>query len=95
MARCHDNRKRRERRRLREARRLLGRRAAERARNLWLCVCGKWVEDGLHCPQCKAEPPWGCPCDWCQGERYEPGHDDEIDFDPTEYQMMLDSPVAS
>ena len=33
----------------------------------WLCNCGNYIEDGLHCPLCGHEPPWGCPCDGCQG----------------------------
>ncbi len=28
----------------------------------WLCDCGNFIEDGRHCPSCKREPPWGCPC---------------------------------
>lgn len=69
MAKCHDNRKARERRRRRQQRQD-ERRAREREQNSWLCECGNWIEDGFHCDLCKAEPPWGCPCGWCQGERY-------------------------
>lgn len=32
----------------------------------WLSVCGHYIEDGLHCPDCGEEPPWGCPCDICE-----------------------------
>lgn len=32
----------------------------------WLCACGNYIEDGLHCGLCGAEPPWGCPCSVCQ-----------------------------
>ncbi len=32
----------------------------------WLCSCGEYIEDGCHCPTCNAEPPWGCPCSFCQ-----------------------------
>lgn len=51
--------------------------------NCWLCHCGNYVIDGLHCEMCQAEPPWGCPCDWCQGDRYEDEeYYDEDYFDP-------------
>lgn len=42
----------------------------------WLCRCGEYIEDGCHCSNCNAEPPWGCPCSFCQD-----GEDDEDDFD--------------
>lgn len=32
----------------------------------WLCHCGHWQEDLMHCDHCKAEPPPGCPCSFCQ-----------------------------
>lgn len=32
----------------------------------WTCACGSEIDDGLHCDECGAEPPWGCPCGWCQ-----------------------------
>ena len=32
----------------------------------WLCNCGHFITDGLHCPKCGAEPSWGCPCSQCQ-----------------------------
>jgi len=41
----------------------------------WLCVCGHYQEDGLHCDRCGHEPPWGCDCSWCN-ERYAEGGDD-------------------
>lgn len=39
----------------------------------WLCGCGAFITDGLHCSTCGGEPPWGCPCSFCQSG------DDEID----------------
>ena len=46
----------------------------------WLCECGNYIENGLHCPQCHCEPSWGCPCSFCQGgeDQYEP----DYEFDP-------------
>lgn len=44
----------------------------------WLCVCGKFITDGCHCPDCGAEPPWGCPCSECQMP--EDDEDGEPDF---------------
>jgi hypothetical protein len=41
----------------------------------WLCSCGNYIEDGLHCPRCRREPPWGCPCAFCQ----DPGAEEEDD----------------
>ena len=35
----------------------------------WLCVAGHVHEDGCHCPLTGEEPPWGCPCSQCQGDR--------------------------
>jgi hypothetical protein len=32
----------------------------------WLCICGYLIENGMHCPNCRNEPPWGCPCSECQ-----------------------------
>jgi hypothetical protein len=82
MAKCHENRKRRLRRRKRQEGQP-ARQAARRQRledsQCWLCGCGGWVEDGCHCRDCFAEPPWGCPCDWCQGDRYEDDEDGEDD----------------
>lgn len=40
---------------------------------LWLCECGNFIENGLHCPRCLCEPPWGCPCEGCQNP--EPPYD--------------------
>ena len=79
MAKCNDNRKAHLRRRRREERRLLHR-DEERRRSSWSCGCGNWIEDGLHCELCCAEPPWGCPCYWCQGERYDVDEEDDYDF---------------
>jgi hypothetical protein len=48
----------------------------------WLCDCGAWNTDSMHCSSCRAEPPWGCPGECCQGhedEEYEP---DEPGYDP-------------
>jgi hypothetical protein len=35
----------------------------------WLCNCGHYQEDGLHCSNCGAEPPWGCDCSFCDDVR--------------------------
>lgn len=40
--------------------------AAETRKN-WRCAAGHLHEDGLHCPSTRQEPPWGCPCSFCQG----------------------------
>jgi len=29
----------------------------------WLCDCGHFQDDDLHCDNCGREPPWGCDCD--------------------------------
>lgn len=44
----------------------------------WLCECGHYIEDGCHCSKCHREPPWGCPCGWCQDERYYEYEEDEF-----------------
>jgi len=31
----------------------------------WLCYCGHWQDDGLHCTCCGNEPPQGCDCGFC------------------------------
>ena len=31
----------------------------------WLCGCGQYITNGLHCSSCGNEPPWGCPCSMC------------------------------
>ena len=31
----------------------------------WLCWCGHYQEDGLHCEYCGGDPPWGCDCGFC------------------------------
>lgn len=54
-------------------------------RDAWVCNCGDFITDGCHCPSCGAEPPWGCPCSWCQDDRYADDEDDGYDgydFDP-------------
>jgi hypothetical protein len=43
----------------------------------WLCVCGHYQEDGLHCECCGAEPPWGCDCGLCDELRQEEANRDE------------------
>lgn len=42
----------------------------------WLCDCGAYIEDGMHCRNCGREPPWGCPCERCQD-----GGDPDTDWD--------------
>ena len=37
----------------------------------WLCVCGHYQEDDLHCSYCGAEPPWGCDCSFCDERAHE------------------------
>ncbi len=32
----------------------------------WLCACGHFQGDDLHCDGCGQEPPWGCAC--CDSE---------------------------
>jgi len=44
----------------------------------WLCTCGNYIEDGCHCSFCYQEPPWGCPCSWCQGDRYYEDEDEDL-----------------
>jgi hypothetical protein len=56
------NRKTKERRRRRELVQAW-RRQRERDSDSWLCQCGNWQENGLHCSVCGLEPPWGCWCD--------------------------------
>jgi hypothetical protein len=81
MAKCHENRKARKRRRRRQQRQD-ERRALECEQNGWLCQCGNWIEDGLHCPMCGMEPPWGCGCSYCEDRDDEEHEDylDEMDF---------------
>jgi hypothetical protein len=43
----------------------------------WMCSCGNFVEDGMHCDICGCEPPWGCPCEGCQSA----GWDDEEEYE--------------
>lgn len=40
----------------------------------WLCRCGTWNEEDIHCIGCHAEPPWGCDCDVCDGAPAAHGH---------------------
>lgn len=42
----------------------------------WMCPCGDFIEDGMHC-ECGREPPWGCPCSECQGGEHPPECDCE------------------
>ena len=37
----------------------------------WLCNCGDYIEDGLHCPICGHEPPWDCDCGMHDEEEYD------------------------
>lgn len=46
----------------------------------WLCNCGNFIENGLHCPSCGAEPPWGCPCEGCEDDLFDE-YDDDV-FEP-------------
>ena len=85
MPRCRDNRSRRLRRRRRNEL-VIALRREEADRNCWLCQCGNWIEDGLHCMECLAEPPWGCPCCFCD-ERY----DDDFE-EPDEFDAYFDDP---
>lgn len=50
----------------------------------WLCPCGNYITNGLHCPNDGIEPPWGCPCSTCQN-----GDDEDSYLDyggPYEYE---------
>lgn len=31
----------------------------------WICNCGHWVVEDLHCTVCGNPPPWGCDCSFC------------------------------
>jgi len=48
----------------------------------WLCTCGRWIDDGLHCGTCMTEPPQGCPCSSCQEGPHIEDEDlpDDVDF---------------
>jgi len=46
----------------------------------WLCHCGNYVEDGLHCDLCGAEPPWGYPCEGCQSAGWGEEEDEDEDY---------------
>lgn len=50
----------------------------EEESDAWLCDCGHYQDDGLHCDVCGREPPWGCPCEACQS----PDDDDEEFWEP-------------
>lgn len=51
----------------------------------WYCNCGYYSEDGFHCPICRAEPPWGCPCSMCESpDEYDPDMDFGYEIDPYE-----------
>ena len=59
----------------------------------WLCNCGNYIEDGFHCPICRAEPPWGCPCSDCSESIDEDDFDftiniddDDIDYSEDEFE---------
>lgn len=46
----------------------------------WLCQAGH-IHQAFHCPHTGEEPPWGCPCSFCQeGEDEE----DEAFWEPDE-----------
>lgn len=34
----------------------------------WICDCGHWQDNDMHCSVCGAQPPWGCDCSQCQME---------------------------
>lgn len=58
----------------------------------WLCDCGNFQEDGWHCTNCGAQPPWGCDCSQCdqgEGEDLDFGFDEE-DFDDGGFDDYLD-----
>lgn len=54
----------------------------EEARNSWLCQAGHFHEDGLHCSTTGEEPPWGCPCGFCQDGDGESEDDDMLGMPP-------------
>lgn len=43
----------------------------------WLCGCGNFQDDGFHCDECLAEPPWGCDCSFCDVDVGEDFEDDD------------------
>ena len=45
----------------------------------WLCSCGNFIEDGIHCGFCNCQPPWGCPCNFCE-DGDEEDYDDELSY---------------
>ena len=50
----------------------------------WLCWCGNFQEDGLHCDLCGNEPPWGCDCSYCDNVCREEEGDMSDYYDPYE-----------
>jgi hypothetical protein len=59
----------------------------------WLCVCGNYITNGLHCPVCGLEPPWGCPCSECQNpDDYDPEMDFGLEIDPYAIEPYEDEP---
>ena len=53
----------------------------------WLCDCGAFIEDGLHCPRCGAEPPWGCPCELHDLDAPEDDYDPWSDYSPEDEEV--------
>lgn len=43
----------------------------------WHCTCGAWNDHDFHCDDCKADPPWGCDCSFCEPD----GFDEEDEWD--------------
>ena len=73
MTKCRENRRRRRVRRKRHERKLLDiaiTNILEALGECWFCDCGRRIEGRLHCPFCYAEPPCGCLCELCEGERH-------------------------
>lgn len=56
--------------------------------NHWMCGCGNYQEDGLHCSACGNEPPWGCDCSFCNDKRY--GEEQMEDFSAGDFWGMAD-----
>lgn len=53
----------------------------------WLCSCGNWQDDPLHCNECGNSPSWGCGCSFCQSNDDDGGWElaEEADFWEEEY----------
>lgn len=47
----------------------------------WLCQCGNYQENGLHCSSCGNQPPWGCDCSQCDEDESEEEDPPGIEFD--------------